>query len=1060
MIRLLRRFLHLEEGEGKKIAQLALVGLLLQAGLTMGMNGADSLFLVKAGADKLPRIYLAMPVIMLIYIPVYSALMTRWGLDRIFDATLALLVAGGAGLWFALGHAGASALPLAYAAKLYAAVWYVGLYTLYWNFIDGYFNLIDAKRLFALLAAGSALGAIAGGTLVGPVTAHFGVPALFLCWALLTAAAWPVALWARRRHPKLEVEEAAEETAPGWGESLGILRRLLHARYALVLALVLFFTLIAATTAEFQYLTIFSTGRDEAQLATLLGHLSAIVNVFNLGVSLLVFNQLVAKLGVRNVALLQSAAYAVVFSWLLLDGGFPAAVAGFFAYQGLMTSVDFNNANLLFAGLPADFGKQMRTIIEGICEPLATATAGFFLLLVAPRLTPEQISLAGVVVALVGLALVFVLRYDYVAAIGANLRRDWLDLSRSSEPLLRAATPGDLDLVEARAAAAGPEEAAIALRVLWLNAPLRGVRALLAFVRRAPAGSQIPVKLLLEEALARPDSADAREIQRWLDEYDSDHDAEFPDADLAGELGRHRLLSTRRTEALLRLGGPEARGAAAVALWQSWRVPENRQALHHVAELLAAGDERSTLAGVHTIGWIGEPRYAYLLRDYLRSASPRIRKTALNALRGLANPSSGVLLPEVLAVAAETTGEERLFALEAFERIGDASALPALLAGATGFTPAERRRTGQLILHLGQGSVPILIELAQNGRFVPAGRSVALRALGKLALPQMQLLATPLVEQSARRAYAVLASYVALTRGAEAPDEAGQAVLVRRSREYAAGTLELILETLAVAGRLPNFETLVAALGSGASKDRGYAIETVEQACDRATFALLLPLLDGRPIADQVAFAVGQGLVQVLPAATVLADILGNSYPLATAAAAQALLASGAPEAKEQVLERLTLRPEALLSATVVALLGRAGRAEAAAGPLTPPEVARAFIAAPAFSAYKYAHVEFLVPLTRQVTLAAGAVLCGRGAELPGVWLILAGRVAADAGGAPLGPGAVAGAEALLGARVAARTLSAGTGIEALFVPAGVLRRATEIFPDLALALLAQKIAA
>ncbi len=768
MIRLLRRFLHLEEGEGAKIAQLALVGLLLQAGLTMGMNGADSLFLVKAGADKLPRIYLAMPVIMLIYIPVYSALMTRWGLDRIFDATLALLVAGGAGLWFALGHAGASELPLAYAAKLYAAVWYVGLYTLYWNFIDGYFNLIDAKRLFALLAAGSALGAIAGGTLVGPVSRLFGVPALFLCWAILTAAAWPVALWARRRHPKLESEESAEESAPGWGESLGILRRLLHTRYALVLALVLFFTLIAATTAEFQYLTLFSNGRDEAQLAALLGRLSAMVNVFNLGVSLLVFNQLVAKLGVRNVALLQSAAYAVVFSWLLLDGGFPAAVAGFFAYQGLMTSVDFNNANLLFAGLPADLGKQMRTIIEGICEPLATATAGFFLLLVAPRLTPEQISLAGVVVALIGLALVFILRYDYVAAIGANLRRDWLDLSRPSEPLLRAATPADLDLVEARAAAAGPEEAAIALRVLWLNAPLRGVRALLAFVRRAPAGSQIPVKLLLDEALARPDSADAREIQRWLDEYDSDPDAEFPDADLAGELGRALPpLSTwphRGPAPPRRPGG--AAGPPPWLLWQSWRVRGvNCQALHHVAELLAAGDERSTLAGVHTtrLDWGGAPRLPPCAITS-RLPSPRIRKTALNALRGLADPSSGILLPEVLAVVAETTGEERLFALEAFERIGDASALPALLAQARGFTPAERRRTGQLILHLGQSSVPILIELAQNSRFLPAGRSVALRALGKLALPQMQLLATPLVEQSARRAYAVLASYAALTR--------------------------------------------------------------------------------------------------------------------------------------------------------------------------------------------------------------------------------------------------------------------------------------------------------
>ena len=230
---------------------------------------------------------------------------------------------------------------------------------------------------------------------------------------------------------------------------------------------------------------------------------------------------------------------------------------------------------------------------------------------------------------------------------------------------------------------------------------------------------------------------------------------------------------------------------------------------------------------------------------------------------------------------AETTGEERLFALEAFERIGDASALPALLAHARGFTPAERRRTGQLILHLGQSSVPILIELAQNSalRARPADRWRSARAWQTRSCPRCSASPRRSWSRSARRAtYRGLASYAALTCGGDTTaDEAGHAVLVRRCREYATGMLELILETLAVAGRLPNFETLVAALGSGASKDRGYAIETVEQACDRATFGLLLPLLDGRPIADQVAFAASQGLAEVLPAATVLVDIMGNA---------------------------------------------------------------------------------------------------------------------------------------------------------------------------------------
>jgi len=1048
---LLRRFLQLEEGEGAKIAHLALIGLLLQAGLTMGMNGADSIFLVQAGAAKLPRIYLAMPAIMLLYVPIYSALMSRWGLDRVFDATLGLLAAGGAALWLALKHDGGLALPFCYAAKLYAAVWYVGLYTLYWNFIDGYFDLHDAKRLFALLAAASALGAIVGGSLVGPITAHFGVPALFLGWGLCSAAAWPVARRTRRRWHKLESDAIEGEEAPALKEALGIVSLLLRTRYALVLTLVLFFTLIAATTCEFQYLGIFAAGSDEAHLATLLGRLSAMVNIFNLGISLFVFNKLVARIGVRNVALLQSAAYALVFSWLLLDGGFPAAVAGFFAYQGLMTSIDFNNGNLLFAGLPADKGKQMRTLIEGICEPLATAAAGLFLLIVAPRLSPEQISLAGVGVALAGLSLAFGLRHDYVSAIAANLRRGWLDLSRAPGPLLLAAAPTDLDLAEARSRAADPGEAATALRILWLNEPPRAVRALLAFLGRASAGAQAAVKPLLDQILALRGSSAAHEIERWLSERE-----DAPAAELSGAWG-----PTGQAEALLPASEPEAHGAAALALWRSWRVPDNRQALHQVEQLLAAGDERTVLAGLRTLGQIGVPRYAYLLRDYLRSPSPPVRQAALAAVRALADPSSRVLLPEILDALVKTTGEERLCALEAFERIGDATALPALLAIVDGFTPAERRRTLQLTVRLGLGSVPLLVEIAQQQRFISAGRSVALRALGQLALPQMQLLATPLVEQAARRAYTVLSIYLVLTQDGRGPaTEAGHAVLIRRCREYSAGKVEFILETLAVAGRLPNFEALLAALSSGQSKDHGYAIEAVEQACSRATFALLAPLLDGRPIAAQVAFGRAQGIAREPDARQVLIDTLESGYPLATAAAAQALLAAGDAEGRERVLAQLVQKPAPLLAETLLGFLERRSGPADRAGPLTPAEVAFALISAQDFSVYLYSHFEFLTPRVRQVAVPRGAVLCGRGGELPGAWLILAGAVRAGDRTAPLGAGAVAGVEALRGARRAADTLTAATDLAALFLPAAVLRRCAEIFPELALALLGQKLAA
>lgn len=1053
MTRFVQQLFHIAPDEGSRIARFALLGLLIQAGLALGTSAADSLFLVNVGAEKLSHIYILTPAMMLLYIPAYSAALSRWGLDRVFDCTLALLVAGGLTLWLLCHHyAAAEPVALCYAVKLYSALWYVGLYSLFWNFIDGYFGLTDAKRLFALFAAGSATGAIIGGSLVAPISAQFGVATLFLGWAICAALAWPVVLITRRRTRKLESDEP--ETAGGssaLAETAAAAKRIAGSRYALVLTAVLFLTLINATVCEYQYMGIFAAGVDEATLAALLGKLTAMVNVVNLAVSLFFFNKLVARIGVRNVALIQPVVYAVVFAWLLLNGSYPAAVAGFFAYQGIMTAIDFNNVNLLFTGLPAAGRKQIRTVIEGLCEPLATASAGLFLLFAASRLSPEQLSISGIVVALACLALVFVLRYDYLNAIAANLRRAWLDFSRPTTPLLSRATPADLALAEARTLSPDPDLAAFALRILWLNDPARLTRALPPFLHSAPPATRRAAFPLIDEILAQPASESAQEIRRWLDTRPPASDPE-----LSGQLGRNGLLPAHAATILTQSGQPTARAAGAIVLWRSWRVGDSHSALRQIEALLASGDEASLLAGLRALGQLREPRYAYQLRDHLRSPNPVVRGEALAALATLADSTSRVLLPELLSTFPGGTATERHLALDAFARIGDSGSLAALLAGAGTFTPSERRQTERIIAGLGARAVPTLIAVAQSSAYTVTARSVALRALGKLALPQLQLLAGPLVELTTLKAYLVLNDSVLLDPGAAEP---GQAVLRRIYRDYPRLVLSIVLETLAVAGRLPSFESVLAGLESSEAKDRGYAIETVEQACGREIFALLLPLIDGRPVEAQVAFGRARGLIPEVTADQVLEQALRSDFPLEAAAAAQARHALDPEGAAEPLLAKLRTMPRPLLRETVLTLFARrAGRGSRATA-LTPIEAVHALLGIAPFSGALFTHLEFMAPHLRLITPAAGTVLCPRGEPLPGAWLVRAGTIHID-GGHSFQPGTIAGIGAIHGEPVAAVTFTAGPGLEALFLPAAIIHRCIETFPELGLSLLANAPAA
>jgi len=50
--------------------------------------------------------------------------------------------------------------------------------------------------------------------------------------------------------------------------------------------------------------------------------------------NLFLFNRLITWLGVINLALVQPLVYMAVFSFFLINYGFPSALAGFFAYQG------------------------------------------------------------------------------------------------------------------------------------------------------------------------------------------------------------------------------------------------------------------------------------------------------------------------------------------------------------------------------------------------------------------------------------------------------------------------------------------------------------------------------------------------------------------------------------------------------------------------------------------------------------------------------------------------------------------------------------------------------
>lgn len=341
------KLLKIYEDEAGAVLRLTLVGALLQAGVAIGVSASSSLFLTHLGAAKLPYVYFVMPLLMAVIVPVYSNLIEKRGVDRMINATLIALALGGVTLFagltlLKLASGGNTGDWLYYVIEIYTSLWQILIFTILWMFIEEYFDILSAKRLFPVLGGGAALGAMFGGGVVAVTASWIGVAGLFLLWAASALAAYPIVLQLRRTTHKVEEVEAEEPLS--FAEQMrqvGVAFK--SSPYVVYLNLAIILLMFLTTICEYQYLSVFEKQGDEETLATLFGQLTVAVNVFHLVVSVFFFNRLISAIGVRNTALIQPLAYLGIFGIFVLDLNFAAAIIGFFVCNGLQDAIEDNN---------------------------------------------------------------------------------------------------------------------------------------------------------------------------------------------------------------------------------------------------------------------------------------------------------------------------------------------------------------------------------------------------------------------------------------------------------------------------------------------------------------------------------------------------------------------------------------------------------------------------------------------------------------------------------------------------------------------------------------------
>lgn len=317
MRRWLIRLFNLEDGEFAPVAAGFLLFFLLFAGYFM-LRPVRETMGITGGVDNLQWLFTGTFVATLAAMPLFGWVAARVRRRHILYWVFGFFAANLAA--FALGFiASPDNVWLARTFYVWLSVFNLIAISVAWSVLVDLFAVGQAKRLFALMAAGASAGGLTGPllgvALVGPI-GHAGL--LSLSALLLVGAAFAarrVQRW-RDAHP-LETGESARRQLPLGGSPLAGAAEVLRSPYMLGIAL---FVVLLASVSTFLYFEqarlVEATFADKAAQTRVFGTIDAIVQALAILSQLFLTGRIAQRLGVGVLLVAVPLVTAAGFLWL------------------------------------------------------------------------------------------------------------------------------------------------------------------------------------------------------------------------------------------------------------------------------------------------------------------------------------------------------------------------------------------------------------------------------------------------------------------------------------------------------------------------------------------------------------------------------------------------------------------------------------------------------------------------------------------------------------------------------------------------------------------------
>ncbi|MBD9481280.1 MFS transporter [Pseudoxanthomonas sp. PXM02] len=336
---------------------------------------------VAGGVDNLQWLFTGTFVATLAVLPLYGWIASRVSRRRIVPWVFGVVVAS------LLGYGAAMlATPddvwLARTFYIWVSVINLLMISLAWSVLADVMESHEAKRLFALIAAGASLGGLAGPLLTTLLVKPLGHGGLMLLSALLIGASAATATWLHRwrdRHPLPAGASSAEQRQrPLGGNPFAGATAVFRSPYLLGIA---FFVLLLATVTTFLYFEQaklvaerFTSKEEQTQV---FGLIDTVVQTLAIISQVFITGRIAQKLGVGVLLAAVPVVVAAGFLWLALAPVFAVFVVVMVVRRAGEYAFVRPGREMLYTVVPAEQKYKAKNFIDTVVYRGGDALSGW-----------------------------------------------------------------------------------------------------------------------------------------------------------------------------------------------------------------------------------------------------------------------------------------------------------------------------------------------------------------------------------------------------------------------------------------------------------------------------------------------------------------------------------------------------------------------------------------------------------------------------------------------------------------------------------------------------------